>query len=121
MRMTKVCCSTKDLPVVEPETDTTEDRPGCLLQVQDGHHDDDNDYDDDGSVDGHQDDDNGDDGNDEDVDDDGGNDDDDDDDDDEQDDRPAVCVPFSSCSPFMEMMANLRKPLHPSGKILSSS
>jgi len=29
-----------------------------------------------------------------------------------QDERPAVCVPFSSCSPFMEMMANLRKPLH---------
>jgi len=56
----QVCCSSKDLPVVEEPA--TEDRPGCLLQ----------------------------------------------------DDRPAVCVPFSSCSPFMEMMANLRKPLHPS-------
>ena len=37
---------------------------------------------------------------------------------DQKDERPAVCVPFSSCSPFMEMMANLRKPLHRSGFIL---
>ena len=86
----QVCCSNKDLPVVEePGTALTEDRPGCLLQVFDPHHD--NDDDDGGSV----------------V---------DDVDVDEQDDRPAVCVPFSSCSPFMEMMANLRKPLHPSAK-----
>ena len=51
--------------------------------------------------------------NDDDDDDDG--DDDDDDINDDQDDRPAVCVSYSSCSPFMEMMANLRKPLHESG------
>ena len=37
---------------------------------------------------------------------------------DQKDERPAVCVPFSSCSPFMQMMANLRKPLHRSGFIL---
>jgi len=38
-----------------------------------------------------------------------------------QDDRPAVCVSYSSCSPFMEMMANLRKPLHESVPLLIRS
>ena len=52
---------------------------------------------------------------DDDNDDDDNDDDDDDDINDDQDDRPAVCVSYSSCSPFMEMMANLRKPLHESG------
>ena len=38
---TQVCCSSKDLPVVEEPA--TEDRPGCLLQVFDPHHDSDDD------------------------------------------------------------------------------
>ena len=37
----QVCCSSKDLPVVEEPA--TEDRPGCLLQVFDPHHDGDDD------------------------------------------------------------------------------
>ena len=28
----------------------------------------------------------------------------------------ATCVVFSQCSPFLEMMENLQKPLHPSGE-----